>query len=265
MKVILFSQEDPFYVRVFFETFLEIYDRSDQIQAVVISRPMGKRSAAALAGQMYGFYGPWDFIRMGIRYAGAKAAARGGDWLCRITGRQPVPTTIGQLVRSHGIPIIECDDLNSEAFREKMKGLAPDLFVSIASPVIFKEDLLEIPAVCAINIHNAPLPRYRGMLPNFWQLFHGEGRTGITVHRMVRSIDGGDIIRQEFLPVAPGESLDALIRRTKKRNAILLKQVLDDFRKGSVTFTPMVGEGSYFTFPTKAEVQEFKRRGGRLL
>jgi methionyl-tRNA formyltransferase len=249
MNLVFFTQEDPFYVRVFFEEFLEIYDRSDRILAVVISKPMGKRSTADLARQMYGFYGPWGFLKMGARYAAAKAWGR----------------TIGGLVRSKGLSVIERSDLNSADFLAMIKGYDADLFVSVASPIIFKREILSVPRMCCVNIHNAPLPRYRGMMPNFWQLYHGEKTTGITVHRMAPAIDGGEIIRQEYLPVQPGETLDELIRRTKRRNAVLLKEVLDDFRTGKATFTPLQGEGSYFTFPTKAEVREFKRRGGKLL
>jgi methionyl-tRNA formyltransferase len=249
MNLVFFTQEDPLYVRIFFEEFLKIRDRSDRILAVVISKPMGKRSATDLARQMYGFYGPLGFLRMGARYAAAKA-----------TGR-----TIGRLVRSRGMRVIERSDLNSAEFIATIKGYDADMFISVASPIIFKKEILSLPRACSINIHNAPLPRYRGMMPNFWQLFHGEEKTGVTVHRMALTIDGGEAIRQEYLPVLPGETLDHLIRRTKKRNALLLKEVLDDFRAGSVTFTPIEGEGSYYTFPTKAEAREFKRRGGKLL
>lgn len=249
VNLVFFTQEDPFYVRVFFEEFLEINDHCDQVRAVVISKPMGKRSAIDLARQMYGFYGPSGFLKMGVRYAYARGMRR----------------TIGQLARSRGLHVVEWSDLNSPEFLNLARSYDADLFISVASPVIFKEEILAVPRICCINIHNAPLPRYRGMMPNFWQLYHGEKETGITVHRMAKSIDSGDVIRQEYLPVQQDESLDHLIRRTKRRNAVLLGEVLDEFRTGKVTFTPLDGEGSYFTFPTMAEVKEFKRRGGKLL
>ena len=80
----------------------------------------------------------------------------------------------------------------------------------------------------------AAVPRYRGMLPTFWQLLHGEKEIGITVHTMVEDIDGGEILRQVFTEVRDGETLSELIVRTKRMGAEAVLSTLEEVRDGSV-------------------------------
>jgi len=263
MRIVFFTQEDPFYVKIFFDEFFKDYPHLDEVKAVVISRAMGKKSLYDLAKQMYGFYGPFNFLRMGFRYAFVKLMSN------RKIQKAPfdiVPKTysIKQASILYGIDVVERSDLNSNDFLSLIQQYNADLFISVASPIIFKERLINIPKRDCINIHNAPLPRYRGMMPNFWQLYHGEKTVGITVHRIATGIDTGDMIVQHFLPVEPNEPLDHLIQRTKKENSRLIIKVIDDFRHGRVTFKKMEGEGSYFTFPSKEDVKEFKHRGKKI-
>jgi len=71
MKFIFITQEDPFYVKTFFENFFKNYKDLDEIEGVVICRTMG-RSFPKLLKQMYGFYGTIDFGRVGVRYLANK-------------------------------------------------------------------------------------------------------------------------------------------------------------------------------------------------
>ena len=53
-KLIFFTQDDPFYVRCFFEEFFRIYPFPKEIMAVVIQNPMGKKSMAFKLGAALG-------------------------------------------------------------------------------------------------------------------------------------------------------------------------------------------------------------------
>lgn len=263
MNIVFFTQEDPFYVKVFFDEFFKQYKQLDEIKAFVISRPMGKKSVKKLARQMYDFYGPVDFFQVGVKYVFKKFMGRR---VISNKGNQDVTTyTVKQLAQSYGLNIIERSDLNSPDFHKIIRQYDPDLFISIASPIIFKEDLIKIPKLDTINIHNAPLPKYRGMLPNFWQLYHGEKEAGMTIHRIDTGIDTGDKLVQHFMPIYPNESLHDLIVKTKKEGVKQMMKVIEDFRCGRVTYSKIEGEGSYFSFPTRDDVVEFKIRGKKLI
>lgn len=255
------TQDDPIYVRIFFDEFFRSYKDRDAIRAVVIAPAMGKKSIGALAKQMYDFYGPIDFLRVGTRYAIGKGLARLPRWL-----RGNKSFSLAQLCEDQGIPVVQARNVNAPEFLDLAKTWDLSLVISVAAPQIFREHLINLPSQGCINIHNSPLPKYRGMLPNFWQMYHGEREVGTTVHRINAGIDDGDIILQKFSPIESGESLDSLIRRTKKLGARFMADAIELVRTGKATAIPNRKEdATYFSFPKPDDVREFRRRGYRLL
>jgi len=261
LSIAFITQDDPFYVRVFFEKFMEARDRLDVINAVVIAPAMGKKSFAALLRQMYDFYGPWNFLRVGIRYVLYRVGSRLPAW-----ARAGRFFSVEQICRHHGVVAIHARDVNSPAFLALVGQWKLDLLISVAAPQVFREPLIVLPRLGCINIHNSKLPKYRGMLPNFWQMFHGERTVGTTIHRINVGIDDGDILMQEETPIEAGENLDSLIRRTKMQGAEYMVEMLRRFRTSEVRALPnRKEEATYFTFPTRRDVEEFRRRGFRLI
>lgn len=260
-SVVLITQDDPFYVRAFFEEFLCVYSPLADIRAVVIAPAMGRKSKWSLAKQMLGFYGLRDFVRVSLRLAAYRAAERAGRWL-----HFKRFYSIEQVCRHYGIAVIREPDINSPTFLATLRTMKPDLIVSVAAPQIFKTPLITLPRLGCINIHHAPLPRYKGMLPNFWQMYHGERTAGITIHRINERIDDGEILARHETPIAPDESLHELIVRTKRLGARYVAEAIDALKRGALSPAPARTDApSYFTFPKRADVKEFKRRGYRLL
>ncbi len=263
MQLVFFTQEDPFYVKKFFDEYLRLYGAGG-IRAIVIANPMGKRSLRALIRQMFGFYGPWGFCVMGARFVVTRLLGRLHARPASAS-RTPRTFTIRQLAESWRIPVLERNDLNSREFVAAIAELSADLLVSVACPIVFKAALIGVPRWGCVNIHNAPLPKYRGMMPNFWQLYFGEKTVGITVHRIDAGIDTGEIVLQRTLPVEKGETLEQLMVRTKKEGARMIHEVVERYERGELQSVAPQGEGSYFSFPTAADVREFKRRGNRIM
>ncbi len=261
LNIVFVTQNDPFYVRIFFEEFLRICERRDEIKAVVIAPAMGKKSFGALLRQMLDFYGPINFVRVGIKYVFYKIAAKlpRGLRLGRFY-------SVEQVCNQYGVRVLHIANINSPDFLQQLAPWNVDLIVSVAAPQIFREGLISLPRRGCINIHNAKLPKYRGMLPNFWQMYNGEKVVGTTIHRINAGLDDGDILLQKETPIEAGESLDALIRRTKCLGAHFMVEALNKFREGEPQGLPnLKEEATYFTFPTRADVKEFRRRGYRLI
>jgi methionyl-tRNA formyltransferase len=255
------TQEDPFYVRIFFDEFLKRWPRLEEIGAVFIAPSMGKRSVAQLARQMYEFYGPADFVRLGARYVIYKLAAR----LPLGRGAKRY-YSITQACKAYGVPVEHIPDVNAPEFIARLRAMKPELVVSVAAPQIFREALLSVPRLGCINIHNSKLPKYRGMLPNFWQLYNGERSVGTSIHRINKSLDDGAILLQRETPITPGETLESLILRTKRQGAEIMVEAVERLLSGSLDDLPNErAESSYYSFPTKQHVTEFRRRGLRLI
>ena len=261
LSIVFITQHDPFYVRVFFEEFARIFKQRDEIKAVVVAPAMGKKTFGGLVRQMFGFYGPWQFLRIGIKYTLYRLASVLPAWAC--AGHF---YSVEQVCRHYGIPVMHAVSVNSPDFLARMARFDLDLIVSVAAPQVFREALIALPRRGCINIHNSKLPKYRGMLPNFWQMFHGETSVGTTIHRINTGIDDGDILLQTETTIEAGENLDSLIRRTKVHGARLMVEILRQFRDNEVRALPnRKEEATYFTFPTREDVAEFRRRGFRLV
>ncbi len=54
-----------------------------------------------------------------------------------------------------------------------------------------------------INLHNGPLPKYRGVNPINWALKNGEREHGVTIHEITPGIDDGPILGQMRYPIDP--------------------------------------------------------------
>lgn len=261
LNILFITQDDPFYVPCFFEEFFRIFPNLKEIKALVIQSAMGKKSTRTLVKQMYAFYGLVDFFRMGLRYVQVKTTNRLSKFYQKSEWYD-----LRRLSKVNGIEILYQNDIHQPEFLDKLRRKDLDLIISVAAPTIFKQELIELPRLGCINIHHAPLPRYRGMMPNFWQLYHGEKTVGITIHKINPKIDEGEIILQRQVLINPSESLDALIKRTKRLGAHYMLEAIEMIRNGRVQYKEnRPGEGSYFSFPKREDVRKFRGMGYRLL
>lgn len=261
MRVEFLTQDDPLYVLPFFEEFVRHYSAEFEILRISTSPTMGRRSRTQMLKELTGLYGP-----MGI----ARLLARAGA--ARVLGAFPKGKnaarfyTFAQMARAYGIPFESIDNPNAADFVASVQHRKPDLLISVACPYILKEPLLSISPLGAINIHHAPLPRYKGMMPTFWQMYHGERSVGLTIHYMAINVDAGDALYQDVLAIEPGESLDHLIQRSKRHGAHCMAHVLRQIQNHAAPRIPLDhSKGSYFTFPNAEEIREFRRRGFRAI
>lgn len=261
MKIEFLTQEDSLYILPFFEEFLRNYSGEFEIARISCCRAMGKRSRLQLLRELQWLYGVAGLSKLLFRAAMAKA-------LSFFPRRRSASHfySIAQLAKAYGIRYEQVGNPNEPEFTGGLQERSPGLLISVACPYILKGKVLEIPARGCINIHHAPLPRYKGMMPTFWQLFHGEQQLGVTIHYMAAKVDEGDALLQESLAVVPGESLHELIRRSKRHGAHCMAKVIRSIETNEAVAVPMDhAQGSYFTFPRREEALEFRRRGLRAI
>jgi methionyl-tRNA formyltransferase len=261
MRIEFLTQEDPNYVLPLFEEFFKSHAKDFDIVCVSCSRPMGNRPRLKLLRELAQLYRPLGMLQLLARTIA-----------CRVLSVLPLPAdarhyySIAQLCRAYKVAYRPIGNPNANATVSELTRRASDLIVSVACPFILKKPLLSLPPLGCINIHHAPLPRYKGMMPTFWQLYHGEKTVGLTIHYMAEKVDAGEAILQEELDVVPGETLDRLIRRSKRHAAHALARVLKLLETAESRTLPLNREaGTYFTFPTESEIREFHQRGLRTI
>ena len=69
------------------------------------------------------------------------------------------------------------------------------IFISLEYEKIINVDKFKSKKL--FNFHFSLLPKYRGCHTNFFQIYHGEKYSGVTLHKINKGIDAGDIIDQK--------------------------------------------------------------------
>lgn len=259
MRIVIATQEDPFYLPPALDAVCAA--RPGEVVGVIILSAFNE-GMADTARRLYEFYGPLDFARLGVRFAAAKIADRLNAW-------RPLtrPYSARDVARRHGVPVYTPPKINAPEFvRVLRETIRPDLLISIAASQILRRAVLEIPRLGCINLHSAPLPRYQGMMPNFWTMVHGEREAAVTVHEMVEKLDAGDIILQRPVPILPGDSLHDLMVRSKVIGVQVLLEAVTQLERGTAERRSMdASQATYFSFPKRADAARLRQMGRALL
>ena len=159
----------------------------------------------------------------------------------------------------YSITIAQNSTINSQEFIQDIKEKEIELVVSIASPTIFKGELLQAPAKGCINYHTGLLPKYRGRQPLFWALLNDEEEFGITVHFMNHNIDDGPIISQKKITIDHQDSLHNLYCKNIEQGPDVLVDSLE-----KIDNEPCKNESTqatYYSFPKKQDSHKFRKKG----
>ena len=78
------------------------------------------------------------------------------------------------------------------------------LFLSLEYANIVKPELFKTKRL--YNIHFSLLPKYKGMFTSVMPILNNEAYSGVTLHKMERGIDTGDIIAQKKFELGPNDA-----------------------------------------------------------
>jgi methionyl-tRNA formyltransferase len=260
LRAVIITQEDCLYLPQFLHTVLR-HRRANVVGITILPALMPKQTWSTTLRDHLALYGPTQFVRQSVRYATRRTLG--------IVGRSvPLPGfySVEAVARHHGLDFLPASNVNSKEYRDQLARLNLDLVISINASQKFKSELLALPRLGCINVHGALLPRYRGRLPSFWVLANGESETGATVHFMNEDLDDGPILLQERVPIAPDDTQDTLIRKTKAAGARLLVEAIDRLEQGSASTQPNDrSQATYFSFPTREDGLRLRQQGRRFL
>lgn len=259
MRIALVTSEEPFYLPPAVDDFCK--GCKDELVGLIIL-PAFNESRWKNATRLWEFFGPVDFSRLLWRFGWAKV-------FDKVNQLKPMtrPFSATDVAKRHGVKIYQPPKINAAEFVEQLKNeIRPDLLVSLAASQILKQRVLDVPPHGCINLHSAPLPRYQGMMPNFWTMMHGDPEAWVTVHYMVEKLDAGDIVLQKSLPIEPKDSLHDLMIRSKQVGVQALLEAVEQIKAGTVKPQTMdASKASYFSFPKRADARKLRDRGHALL
>ena len=251
MKIIIITQNEPFYLKQNLEYLLSILPANHEIVGCIVNAvsPFGKKeSFIDKAIKTYKVFGLKFFIYYSIKFFKAKCL------------NEPIHSF---LLKNNITNIQLSSSVNSKDSLDKIKSFKPDLLVSILGNQIFKRELLDIAPKGCINLHTALLPRYRGLMPTFWVMKNNEKYTGVSVFFVDEGIDSGPIIVQEKVLIA-NDTQAKLIKRTKRIGMELIVKAIVCISEDDVMLIPNPeSEKTYYSFPTRNDVIEFNKKGKR--
>jgi amino acid adenylation domain-containing protein len=110
-----------------------------------------------------------------------------------------------------------------------------DYLFSIVNMSILPERVLALPLHCAINFHDAPLPRYAGVYATSWAILQGERVHGVTWHAMTNLVDAGDILKQALFEIDDRETAFTLNAKCYDAAISSFAELMDDIAAGRVS------------------------------
>ena len=169
-------------------------------------------------------------------------------------GQRLQPTPVKATALAQDVPVFQPERLRAPEVRATLEAWAPDLGVVAAYGKLIPEDLLALPRLGMINVHASLLPKYRGAAPIQRAVIDGETETGVTIMRVIKALDAGDMLDKVRCPIGPDETSDVLERRLSELGASLLMDVVERLTRGPLPEERQDDRlATYATRLTKAE------------
>ena len=178
-------------------------------------------------------------------------------------GQKPVGEAAWELLRSAGSPALDIAGVVSNADDQRVwwrsnrvfesRGDVPfldnvrrvedelvelirvqriDTLLSVQHPWIIGKRVLDAVGGRAINVHNAPLPAYRGFNAVNHALLNGEASFACTAHWMVPEVDDGEIAFEYVFPIATDETALSLYAKAHHAALRLVSEVVERLADG---------------------------------
>ena len=251
MNIVLITQNEPFYLQKSLSHLLENLPKSCHLGGVVLlsPSPFGKKlTIFQKALTTFKIFGLKFFLYYSIKMIITKITNSG----------------VEKFLKKNKIPIITLSDsINALSSINKISMYKPDLLISVQGNEIFKDPIIRLAPNGCLNLHTALLPKYRGLMPSFWVLKNREEKTGVSVFFVDEGIDSGPILVQREVNIND-MSQAQLISHTKQIGMECIIEAINTILIGDVSTLPNEdNDMTYFGFPEKQDVTEFRKVGAR--
>ena len=158
----------------------------------------------------------------------------------RARGRKRAPegSAVAALAEQAGVNLLRPDSAKDVDFRRQLAELEADVFLVASYGELFDAELLALPKLACINVHGSLLPRWRGAAPVQAAILAGDEVTGVSVQRMVRALDAGDVLLSRETPIGPDTTGGELFDTLSQLGGEAALEALDRLAAGSAVFTP---------------------------
>ncbi len=132
--------------------------------------------------------------------------------------------------------------------------LNPDLIITCAYGQFIPENILNIPKIGAVNIHTSLLPELRGGAPIHHAIVNDKTKTGVSLMKMVKKMDAGDIFFQREVEIFIKDTYDDLYLKLMQTSVDMIKDHLYDIISKNYVLIPQ--DENKVTFGNNIKLEE---------
>ena len=152
-----------------------------------------------------------------------------------------------KIAQKYKIPFYTPANPNTSDFEAKLIEKDADLFVLAGYGKILKKNIISIPKKMCINLHAGKLPHFKGSSPLNWVIIRGEPEFGLSIIRVDKGIDTGDIVLERSFEIKNNYTIKELHAIANKHFPKMLLEVLKQIDNGTNRFKKQnVIKGAYF-------------------
>ncbi len=163
-------------------------------------------------------------------------------------------STVKQLARSAGIPIIQPRRIREEGAIEALRAWKADVHVVAAYGQILPQSVLDLPACGTVNVHASLLPRWRGAAPIQAAIRAGDRESGVTIMLVDAGLDTGPTLAKRARSLANEETGQSLHDKLSVLGAELLVETLPRYLSGEIE--PQAQDNSLATYAPQITKEE---------
>lgn len=168
---------------------------------------------------------------------------------------QLTPSPVKVVALSRGLKVLTPESLKLDTSAvEEIKSWGAEVGVVVAFGQILTQSFMDSFAFGCVNVHGSILPRWRGAAPIQRAIEAGDVESGVTLQRMVKKLDAGDIIGIRKVAITAQMNALNLHDELAVLGADLLRIELMDYVRGNLAPTPQ--DESQVTIAKKIEKAE---------
>ena len=165
-------------------------------------------------------------------------------------GQKVSPTNAKIFAIEHNIPVYAFEKVSAHI--EDISQIDYDIAVTASFGQILNEKFLSIKP--CINVHPSLLPLYRGATPIQSALLNNDKETGVSIMKVVKEVDAGDIYSQKEIDINDDDNFSSLQERLAQLGGAMLIDVLNKIETGKIKAYPQNNNNA--TFCTKITKEE---------
>ncbi len=169
-------------------------------------------------------------------------------------GKKLKPSPIKIAAQDFSLPVETPEKISQPEVIDFIKSEKIDIGVVVAYGQLLSEDFLKAFRYGCVNVHSSLLPRWRGAAPMQRALMAGDAVTGVSLQKVVKKLDAGDVIAESHLKITLDLGATSLYATLSQQGAKLLVENLKPFMEGRLD--PIPQDESAVTYAKKISKEE---------